>query len=588
MSTATTVSPPVPALVSRATLADPDLQAEFARVGFVKLHLLDDDAVERLRAIYDEIFPEELSGFIPTYAVPMPERKAVATERVRAELGPLVLPLFDRHRAFNSSFLMKYPGDDSALPLHQDVTYVNERVFRTAVAWVALDDADDELDNGPLQVVPGSHRFDHLYRGTHTWWPYGGVTDFLEEHCLLSVPVRRGDVLIMDNALIHCSFPNRTDRSRLAVALALAPEEAELLHAIGDDSGTLSIYDVDEQFFVDETPYTLMDHGLPERYSRREVTPVDQTVFTEDDLVELCGLPEDTVTHAATVTSPDSEAGPEAHDDSSGGHPTGEGAADGDGDQHGHDQGEGDQGGDAGPGRVAMAVGLLMKVNNRAVRQAEVMVPVLDPAAVGWAQPLEAGWEDIRDEARAVLEGRTVPRIEEVVGRSQGNVGGDWQTFVLIAHRHAIPSNTSRCPVTTRLIEQVPGLQSALFSVFQPGTHLPAHRGPNRGVLRYHLSLIVPEPAGSCRLRVVDETLAYTEGQSILFDDTFEHEAWNEGDGPRVTLMLEVVRPLSVPFRQLNELTQRAFGLYPEARGTVERVEQLEWVLNGDRAAAPR
>lgn len=580
-----TVSPPTPVLVARQTLADPDLQAEFARVGFVKLHLLDDEAVDRLRAIYDEIFPEELSGFIPTYAVPMPDRKAVATERVRAELGPAVLPLFDRHRAFNSSFLMKYPGDDSALPLHQDVTYVNERVFRTAVAWVALDDADDELDNGPLQVVPGSHRFDHMYRGTHTWWPYGGVTDFLEEHCLVSLPVRRGDVLIMDNALIHCSFPNRTDRSRLAVALALAPEEAELVHAIGDESGTLSIYDVDEAFFVDETPYTLMDHGLPERYSRREVTPVEPLVFTEDELVELCGLPEDTVTHSVTGAPASDEVGTGAVGADPGDQPAGDDSAEHVGEGEGDGDGDGE---DAGPGRVAMAVGLLMKVNNRAVRQAEVMVPVLDPAAVGWARPLEAGWEDIRDEARAVLDSRTVPRIEEVVGRSQGNVGGDWQTFVLIAHRHAIPSNTARCPATTDLIARVPGLQSALFSVFQPGTHLPAHRGPNRGVLRYHLSLIVPEPAGSCRLRVVDETLAYTEGESILFDDTFEHEAWNEGDGPRVTLMLEVVRPLSAPYRQFNELTQRAFGLYPEARGTVERVEQLEWVLNGDRAVTAR
>ena len=193
--------------------------------------------------------------------------------------------------------------------------------------------------------------------------------------------------------------------------------------------------------------------------------------------------------------------------------------------------------------------------------------------------------EEIRDEARAVLDSRAVPLIEEVVGRSQGNIG-DWNTFVLLAHGHRVEFNAALCPTTAKLLADVPGLQSALFSVFAPGTHLPAHQAPNRGVLRYHLGLIVPDPPDSCRLRVVDQTLSYREGESILFDDVFEHEAWNEGRGPRVTLLLELVRPLRAPYRQVNALTQRAFSLYPEARGAVERLERLEWVRNSGSSDA--
>ena len=550
-------------LVARRTFLDDDDQAEFARVGYLRLPPIDADRVERLRAIYDELFPEPMSGFVPTYAVPLPERKAQATALVKDVLLPVVLPHFDRHRPFNSSFLMKWPGDDSALPLHQDVSYVDERVFRTVVVWIALDAADEALDNGPLQVVSASHRFDRLPRGTHTWWPYGEVKDFMTEHCLQPLPVARGDVLVMDNALLHCSFPNHSDRPRLAVALSLAPVEASLIHAVGNDEGTVTLYDVDEQFFVDDTPYTLADNGMPARFERREVYPIPLEVFSETDIITRCDLP------AELAAAPAPAEGAEVLEDPD----------DGDG-EGGRGDAEGGQ-----PGRVAELVGALMRLNNRLIEQADEIVPVLDPAEFAWTAMLEARWEEIRDEARAVLDSRAVPLIEEVVGRSQGNIG-DWNTFVLLAHGHRVEFNTELCPVTTALLADVPGLQSALFSVFAPGTHLPAHQAPNRGVLRYHLGLIVPDPPDSCRLRVVDQTLSYREGESILFDDVFEHEAWNEGQGPRVTLLLELVRPLRAPYRQVNALTQRAFSLYPEARGAVERLERLEWVRNSGSSDA--
>ena len=541
----------LPPLVERHTFLDPGLQEQLSVKGCARLPSIDADLVERLRAIFEEIFPETLSGFVPTYAVPLPERKAEATERVRAELGPVLSPLFDRHRIFNTSFLMKWPGDDSALPLHQDVSYVDERVFRTVVVWVALDDADEALDNGPLQVVPGSHRWDHMPRGTSTWWPYGETHEFLTEHCLEALPVRSGDVLVMDNGLLHCSFPNRSDRPRLAAAVAFAPEEAALLHTVGNDDGTVRIYDVDEQFFVDDTPYTLMDNGMPERFRLREAGPVQVHVFTPTEVAELAG---------ARPPEP----------------PEVEGA--------GADAAAPDPGNEGGLSPLAeRAVGSLMVLNNRLIARVDPLEPVMDPSSVDWTAALEASWETIRDEAAAALDARAVPLIEEVVGRSQGNIG-DWRTFVLVAHRRVVPANSALCPRTTELLGEVPGLQSALFSVFAPGTHLPAHQAPNRGVLRYHLGLMVPEP-GTCRLRVGNRTIDYAEGESILFDDVYEHEAWNSGTVPRVTLLLEVVRPLPVGVRHVNALTQQAFGLYPEARGAVERIDQINARLDNGPSA---
>jgi len=575
------IAAPDEPLVARRTLLDAAQQDEFARLGYLHLTTIDEETVERLRAVFAELFPEEQQGFIPTYAVATPERKARANDAVKEILVPVVDPLFDHHRAFNSSFLMKWPGDDSALPLHQDTCYVDERVFRSAVVWVALDDASEELDNGPLQVIPGSHRFDHLPRGTRTWWPYDEAAAFAEEHCMLALPVRRGDVLIMDNGLIHCSFPNRSDAPRLAVAVSMAPAEAGLIHAVGHDDATVTLHDVDEDFFVQYSPYGLAGGEFPDDYPRREVRPIDFRQVSALELAERLGLPDDEV-EAARVAAPSvaPEAPPAAEDGEQGGDPAHDRAdetpaPDGD---HGDDHG---QGGD-GPGRIGRAVQRLMAVNNRLIGHAVTLQSVYDPADFGWPAQLEARWEEIREEAQRVLETRRLPRIEQVLGADQGNQG-DWNTFVLLALRKPVEFNAELCPVTSDLVSRVPGISSALFSVFQAGTHLPSHQAPNRGVLRYHLGLIVPEPADSCQLRVLDEVLSYREGESILFDDTFEHEAWNRATEPRVTLLLEVDRPLRAPYHQFNRLTQRAFTFYPEARGAAERLDQLEFELNGRR-----
>src|SRR5687768_10908719 len=60
--------------------------------------------------------------------------------------------------------------------------------------------------------------------------------------------------------------------------------------------------------------------------------------------------------------------------------------------------------------------------------------------------------------------------------------------------------NCKKCPETLRLIEKIPGMKTAFFSILAPQKHLPAHRGPFNGVLRYHLGLIIPQEREQCRI----------------------------------------------------------------------------------------
>lgn len=97
-----------------------------------------------------------------------------------------------------------------------------------------------------------------------------------------------------------------------------------------------------------------------------------------------------------------------------------------------------------------------------------------------------------------------------------------------------------------------PGPDDRLPVILGPGKRLPPHYGPYRGVLRHHLALVVPEPADACGIRVGGQVRHWTEGQSLVFDDTYEHEAWNDTEGERVVLFLDIRRPLQRPVSWIN------------------------------------
>src|SRR5262249_21578453 len=119
------------------------------------------------------------------------------------------------------------------------------------------------------------------------------------------------------------------------------------------------------------------------------------------------------------------------------------------------------------------------------------------------------------------------------------------------------------CPRTAALMVQIPGMKTAMFSILSPRKHILDHRGPYKGVLRYHLGLIVPREAQACRIRVGDDVRIWQEGKSLIFDDTFNHEVWNDTDETRVVLFVDVLRPRPQPESPINKLIVKAIGLSP-------------------------
>jgi aspartyl/asparaginyl beta-hydroxylase (cupin superfamily) len=147
---------------------------------------------------------------------------------------------------------------------------------------------------------------------------------------------------------------------------------------------------------------------------------------------------------------------------------------------------------------------------------------------------LQACWREIRAECEALPEDAFDPWVQREM------YGEGWSVYGLIAFGKPIEAALAKCPNTAAAIAAVPNLTTAGFSRLAPGAHIKPHVGWVTTVYRAHLGLIVPE---HCALRVGDETRAWREGGTLIFDDTTEHEAWNRSDRTRTVLLFDFVRP---------------------------------------------
>lgn len=169
--------------------------------------------------------------------------------------------------------------------------------------------------------------------------------------------------------------------------------------------------------------------------------------------------------------------------------------------------------------------------------------PWWDPKETPYAssvKELEKHWIDIKNEALSLMTDKGFKPEAENLRDS-----GDWKQFEIFARGHKIERNCRLAPKTCALISQIPDAAGckrgqAKFSVMHPGTHVWAHVGPTNCRLRSHLGLVVP---AKVRIRVANETREWKEGKMLMFDDSFEHEVWHEGDSLRLVLIVDFWHP---------------------------------------------
>jgi beta-hydroxylase len=222
----------------------------------------------------------------------------------------------------------------------------------------------------------------------------------------------------------------------------------------------------------------------------------------------------------------------------------------------------------------------LLHATERLVLRCSIVptTPFLDPATFPWIAEVEAEYPVIRAELDEVLTDRDdLPNFQDI-SIDQASITDDdgWKTFFFFAYGFRSEANCERCPKTAAVLAQIPGVITAFFSILSPRKHIGAHRGPWRGVLRYHLGLKVPEPAADAGISVGGEVAHWNEGRSLIFDDGYVHRAWNDTDGVRVVLFVDVVRPLRPPAKQLNDALIWTIGRSPYIKDARRRHEAWE------------
>lgn len=199
-----------------------------------------------------------------------------------------------------------------------------------------------------------------------------------------------------------------------------------------------------------------------------------------------------------------------------------------------------------------------------------------DPDDFPWVAEVEAATPLIISELDALLGQREhVPAFHEVSRRQLPISDSRWKTFFFFVYGHEIKAATDRCPETTRALRLIPGMSTAMFSILEPGKHIPPHHGPHKGVLRYHLGLRVPSARPEeCGIRVGNNIRNWADGKSLIFDDTFEHEAWNRTAQDRAVLFVDFPRPLPLPLAQINRsLSAVAKWLSPDVHEARKNAE---------------
>jgi aspartate beta-hydroxylase len=230
---------------------------------------------------------------------------------------------------------------------------------------------------------------------------------------------------------------------------------------------------------------------------------------------------------------------------------------------------------------------LLLKPDDQAQRPRFLFFPDLpaprffDRALFPWMEGLEAATDVVRGEAVQVLEqaGALQPFLKfdsaEQVGSylAGGQTPPAWDAFFFYRDGQRFEQNHRHCPQTSALLEALPLVRirehapEICFSVLAPGTHILPHTGVSNLRVVVHLPLLVPP---DCAIEVGGQTHVWRAGEAVVFDDTYEHHAWNHSAERRVILLMDTWNPY------LSEIEREALAALVAGIGDFNRDERSE------------
>ena len=202
--------------------------------------------------------------------------------------------------------------------------------------------------------------------------------------------------------------------------------------------------------------------------------------------------------------------------------------------------------------------------------------PFLNTQDLAWSENLRAHTDEIRQEYYAYINsGKKLPSYDAIIHNrpDTSDTFKHWKIIILRTYNKDT-NNMNFFPKLQQYIASIPGCSVVMFSLLDPREKIGAHRGPNRGVLRYHLAIETPPilVRDNCYLVVNNIKYSWKNGQDVLFDDTYSHYVINDTDYTRVVLFLDIEKPLTGYKKYLNKLVLLVSPYNGRVKKIVERV----------------
>ena len=181
-----------------------------------------------------------------------PEIRKATQDVINLNAQTILPRLFDMNKVdthTGGAYQVKPPSDQSDLQIHQDSTEIDEEKDYCLFVWIPFCDVVEK--NGPIWVMPGSHLWGNTQRSLGVPWNFLKHIDTLRKY-MYPVPVKAGDVMVFDPAMIHCSTPNFSDETRAAITITVLRKNYQLVYyfkAPGDPPATIEKYEVNEVFY---------------------------------------------------------------------------------------------------------------------------------------------------------------------------------------------------------------------------------------------------------------------------------------------------------------------------------------------------
>ncbi len=277
----------------RKVFRDSELEASFQRDGYVSLPFISEEEVERLKQLFFDTLPQSggqitegetgmennrLITYDFTFIDKNPEYKRVVFDIIATFFKPHMDRILDDYKPIIANYIRKQPNEGE-VPLHQNWAFADEHLCTTVSIWCPL--VDGTVENGTLQVVPGSHKRFGENRGPKIPWELDHIQKEIIEKYLVPLETKAGNCVILDDSIVHYSDVNKTQGLRLAIQLICIPAEMPSLHYHMDHSVSnteVEILEVDKDFYMEFNPWK-----IPEKVKKVGRTQLKYKPLTESE-----------------------------------------------------------------------------------------------------------------------------------------------------------------------------------------------------------------------------------------------------------------------------------------------------------------